>query len=109
MPGFSRQDQQIMWALVRTHRRSFKPHRFASIPGELSVATIRMAALLRLAVLLNRSRSADATPPLQVEARNSNLKLSFPDGWLDQAPLMMADLESEAVEMERAGIRLKFR
>jgi exopolyphosphatase / guanosine-5'-triphosphate,3'-diphosphate pyrophosphatase len=109
MPGFSRQDQQIMWALVRTHRRSFKPHRFAGIPNELGDPCMRLAILLRLAVLLNRARSQDAVPEPVCEGNDRAIKLRFPEGWLEQSPLMVADLEAEASELSEAGIKLRAR
>jgi exopolyphosphatase/guanosine-5'-triphosphate,3'-diphosphate pyrophosphatase len=109
MPGFSRQDQQIMWALVRTHRRSFKPHRFMNIPNNLGMPCMRLAVILRLAVLLNRARSQDAAHELRASAKGNTIKLRFPPNILAQSPLMAADLEAEAEVLETAGFKLRIR
>jgi exopolyphosphatase/guanosine-5'-triphosphate,3'-diphosphate pyrophosphatase len=109
MPGFSRQDQQIMWALVRTHRRSFKPHRFMDIPNDLGASCMRLSIILRLAVLLNRARSADVPTEIICEAQERVIKLRFPRGLLAQSPLLLADLEAEAPELGHAGIKLRTR
>ena len=87
MAGFSRQDQQLLWALIRSHRRRFKPHRFDGLSGALPVKGRRLCALLRLAILLNRSRADDAVPEsLRLQVEGPTLKLTFPDGWLEGPP-----------------------
>ena len=109
MPGFSRQDQQLLWALMRTHRRSFKAHRFAGLPGNRPLQAQRLCVLLRLAILLNRNRSDEALPAsLRLQVRRYKLKLTFPVGWLDQAPLTRAELAQEASELTDGSFRLKF-
>lgn len=109
MAGFSRQDQQLLWALVRTHRRSFKPHRFANLPHEWSLQGQRLCVLLRLAIVLNRSRGPDSVPQgIDIKVGASKIKLKFPKGWLDQAPLTAVDLEQEAHYLADAGFRLRF-
>lgn len=110
MPGFSRRDQQLLWALVRTHRRSFKPHRFASMPDDLPFKTQCLCVLLRLAVVLTRARTEDAVPQvtLEVGKKPSKLKLTFPEQWLERSPLMSADLANEAKEQRAAGFELKY-
>lgn len=111
MPGFSRRDQQMLWALVRTHRRTFKPHRFAAMPDELPMQAQRLCVLLRLAVLLNRARTDGAVPSVTIEIgpkKPNKLKLIFPQGWLEQAPLMSADLAVEARALRATDFELKY-
>ena len=60
--GFSRQEQQFLAALVRTHRRGIPKSAFDALPDRLLPAARRSAALLRLAVLLHRAHEADADP-----------------------------------------------
>jgi len=108
LPGFSRQDQNMLWALVRTHRRRFKPHRFDGLPGDLPDAGRRLGVLMRLAVLLERARIEEATPrglELLVDD-DDRVTLVFPDGWLDASPLTRADLETEKVYLEQGGFIL---
>src|SRR3546814_9882661 len=52
--GFSRQEQQYLGALVRTHRRKIPGNAFDALPARLLASARRRAALLRIAVLLHR-------------------------------------------------------
>lgn len=111
MPGFSRGEQKFLWALVRSHRRSFKTHRFSDLKSPLPVTGPRLAILLRLSVLLNRSRQDDAVPEtLKVKIRKGGkqLRLKFPDGWLEDSPLTRADLQEEKRYL-KPDYKLKFK
>lgn len=106
MAGFSRQDHQLLWALVRTHRRQFKPHRFDDLPGTLPEQGQHLCVLLRLAVLFNRSRVDDGVPPVQIEVNDRVIDLRFEPQWLDNAPLTRAELEQESEELLGASYQL---
>jgi len=108
MPGFSREDQQLLATLIRNHRR--KPSR-TSLREVRSLSTMKVAylvALLRLAVRLHRGRRSAVVPAIQVRAREGRIRLRFPDGWLDEHPLTRADLEDESALLERIGIELRW-
>lgn len=107
MPGFSHQEQALLAVLVRAHRRKFPPEAFEMLNGGRTRA-IRLAVLLRLAVVLNRSRSDTSPPELTIEADDERLTLSFPEGWLAEHPLTRVDLELEAAYLKQAGIRLRY-
>jgi exopolyphosphatase/guanosine-5'-triphosphate,3'-diphosphate pyrophosphatase len=112
MPGFSRQDQKFLWAMVRSHRRKFKPHRFDSLPEPYPVTAPRLALILRLAVLLNRSRRQEEVPQVKLKVKTSKrhkMKLRFPKGWLAQRPLSRADLAEEKAYLKAAGFKLKYK
>jgi exopolyphosphatase/guanosine-5'-triphosphate,3'-diphosphate pyrophosphatase len=111
MAGFSRQDQQLMWALIRTHRRAFKSHRFDGLPEAFREGAMRICILMRLAVLLNRSRSMDV-PRVNLEAKldkrdRTTLTLTFPTGWLENAPLTREDLLQEVSYLDGSSFRLR--
>jgi exopolyphosphatase/guanosine-5'-triphosphate,3'-diphosphate pyrophosphatase len=107
MPGFSRDDQLLLAALIQGHRRKLLRERFKGVsPGRLPVA-LRLCVLLRLAVRLNRNRTAR---PLHIEAlrvRKDRVELTFPPAWLDEHPLTRADLEAEATLLAPAGFELQ--
>lgn len=107
MPGFSQPEQQVLAFLVRGHRRKLPVAKLALLPEELRQSTLRLCLLLRLAVLLNRNRSAMILPRLIFKVDENTLKLKFPEGWLVQHPLTEADLVQEALYMKAAGYRLK--
>ena len=107
MAGFSRQDQQLLWALIRSHRRRLKPHRFDSMPGSLPEQARRLCLLLRLAVVLNRTRSPEGLPPeLCLSAQEHALTLTLPQTWLEASPLTHEDLLQERDYISAAGYTL---
>ncbi len=108
MPGFSVGGKKTLAALILAHRRKFGAQLFETLPSRRAERTFRLAVVLRLAVLLNRSRSQAALPRLSVSARKRSLALGFPSGWLDEHPLTRVDLEREAKILAGAGIRLAF-
>jgi len=106
MEGFSRQDQQVLAMLVRGHRRKFPGVDFRRLPADRQLPARRLALLLRLAALLNRSRSDQAPPTLGLAVAGDIVQLRFPDGWLDAHPLTHADLDEERRYLKRAGFTL---
>ena len=91
-PGFSHNDQIVLAALVRRHRRSFPTDAFDHLPREWVQPARRLCALLRLAVVLHRGRSRQPLPPLKLTVNQQRLDLRFPAVWLDEHPLTRADL-----------------
>jgi exopolyphosphatase/guanosine-5'-triphosphate,3'-diphosphate pyrophosphatase len=108
MAGFSRQEQTLVARLVRAHRRKIMPETFANLPAPWPVLLPRAAVLLRLAVLLNRSRTPTQVPELRLELGAHELMLRFAPGWLEQHPLTRADLEREAEYLAAIDVRLAF-
>ena len=109
MPGLTRAAQTMIASLVHTHRRKFKPQRFEAVDEGLRGQIIRLAVVLRLAVLLHRDRSPRAkTPKLALKAQDDHLHLSFSKGWLAARPLTVVDLELERDYLAMASIHLSF-
>ena len=105
--GFSRQEQQVLAALVRTHRRGVSRSAFDALPDRLLLASKRKAALLRLAVLLHRAHESDPIPKVSVAADGDELRLVVGKKWIESRPLLKADLVSEPQDM--AGLGVAFR
>jgi len=105
--GFSQQEQRMLAALVRTHRRGIPKSAFNALPERLLASARRSAALLRLAVLLHRSHESDALPDLGLVADGDALTLTLPKRWLDTRPLLRADLAGEIEDLVALGIRLE--
>jgi len=109
MPGFSNQEQLKLAMLVRSHRRKLPPdEEFASIPQEDQAGIMRLCILLRIAVLLNRSRSDSAVPEIKINAGKNSLALEFPGSWLQDHPLTLTDLETEADYLHAIKFDLRF-
>ncbi len=116
LAGFSRQEQNILAILTRTHRRRLNnPELFINCPHGFSLSRLqRLIAILRLAILLHRGRSATPLPPFKLTAslsilnKEQQLTLKFPENWLEQHPLTQADLEQEKACLRDIGIQLQF-
>jgi exopolyphosphatase/guanosine-5'-triphosphate,3'-diphosphate pyrophosphatase len=108
MPGFSRQEQQVMALLVRAHRRKLPLNEIQALPESWHKLLYRLLVLLRLAVLLHRSRSDTALPEIKLLVKKRNLTLIFPTGWLNDHALTQSDLEQEAVYLSKGGYSLAF-
>lgn len=108
LPGFTRQEQMVLSALVLGHRRKFPVQELGALPKDAQACTRRLCVILRLAVLMNRGRSADAKPSPTLETDGDTLTLSFPDDWLAAHPLTQLELEQEAERLAAAGIQLSF-
>lgn len=105
--GFSRQEQQVLAALVRTHRRNVPKTAFDALPDRLLLAAKRKSALLRLAVLLHRAHEPDPIPTLELQAQDNRLSLILSQSWIDSRPLLRADLLGEVEGMAGLGIVFK--
>ncbi|MDX1252396.1 MAG: exopolyphosphatase [Gammaproteobacteria bacterium] len=108
LPGFSRQEQMRLAGLIRGHRRKFPMQVFMQLPASQIDQEWRLCLLLRLAVLLHRSRTGDALPELRLTAGKKSLRIQFPGQWLDQHPLTEAELAREAEYLAEVNIKLEF-
>jgi exopolyphosphatase/guanosine-5'-triphosphate,3'-diphosphate pyrophosphatase len=107
--GFSRQEQQFLAALIRTHRRKIPKAAFDALPDRLLKPAMRNAALLRIAVLLHRAHEAQDIPDLKAKASDEKLAVKLPRRWLESRPLLRADLEGEPQAIATLGIALDVR
>lgn len=103
LPGFSRQDQKLLSTIVRAHRRKFPTKLFKELVAPWNIAARPLALVLRIAVLLHRSRHSTELPLIRLALSDNGLTLRFPQGWLDEHPLTAADLEQEAEYLDAAG------
>ena len=107
LAGFSRQEQSLLAAILRLHRRKPDQATLRSLPLRLQPIARRLTALLRLAVLLHRSHNHAALPELRLRASGEGqLMLELPGDWLDQHPLTRIDLETERSQLKSIDIRL---
>ena len=108
LPGFSQQQQAILAALVRGHRRKLPIDALETLPEATRECVRRLRVLLRLAVLLHRGRSGAAQPGVRLSTAGNGLTLAFPDGWLEHRPLTRFELEEEAAYLRAGGFSLSF-
>jgi len=79
------------------------------LPRAWRESALRLAMLLRLAVLLKRSRSQEDIPRIGLSVDDRSLELCFDAAWLQANPLTVADLEREQEYLSEVGYQLAFR
>lgn len=107
LAGFSKQDQQILSRLVRSHRKKLSQSRFEDLPAPWDRNVPIMTIIFRLATLLHRNRHSQR-PDFQINIDDKNINLRFPEQWLEQAPLTHADLKQETQYLKEARFNLTF-
>jgi len=107
MPGFSRDEQDMLAAILLGHRRKLRSRYFKDLSHRLQTLACRLSIIVRLAITLHRSRTSEPAPEIRVQrATDQRLELVFPAHWLDRHPLVRADLEGEAEYLQRVDLTL---
>ena len=107
-PGFPRSEQMFLAFLIATQRQRLDESYLEQLPSAWHIPALRLSILQRLAVLLNRSRSSLELPDIQITVGDNRIRLEFPQGWLDDNPLTITDLEREKNYLEQVGYDLTF-
>ena len=108
MPGFPRAEQRFLAILIRNQRHAINKSNVDELPETWRIPGLRLVMILRLAVLLNRSRNDAALPPISVSALENGLSIGFDFDWLTANPLTIADLEREQELLAAVGYELTF-
>lgn len=108
MPGFSREFQNTIGMLVRLHRGKLKRKLIDDRPRTHKKICI-ILFIVRLAVRLARGRDKINLSRLRVVKEDKSIKLKFPEDFLKNHPLTVADLEQETIEIKKIGYNLKFK
>jgi len=108
LQGFSRQEQALLAALVLSHRSNFRVDKFNSLMKPFVKAGKYMCVFLRIAVLLHRGRTDQALPAVSISIHDKKIKLIFPNNWLDEHSMTLADLIKEIDYLDAAGYKLSF-
>ncbi len=106
LPGFSRQEQAEVAALVQLHRGKFDLRQFDGLPRNHRSRLLTLAVLLRIAVVLHRGRQDVDRADVHVEAGQGWLRLEFPGKWLSKHSLTEADLAREKTCLKASGVEL---
>ncbi|MCK5725920.1 MAG: exopolyphosphatase [Thiotrichaceae bacterium] len=102
LPGFSRKEQRWLSCLVGTHRRKIDMTIFKALPKREQDCVQKLSILLRLAVLLHRSRKPELVLPL-IKVKDKQLYLSNIS--IDERPMLLADLQREQRWIEPLGMQ----
>ncbi|MEO2269113.1 guanosine-5'-triphosphate,3'-diphosphate diphosphatase [Pseudoalteromonas sp. YIC-656] len=105
MPGFTRQQHSLVAQLVRFHKGDVSEDAFESLGAHERLATL-LVRILRLAVTLSMRRKDDVLPELTIEESADELTLHIDKQWLTSHPLMLSELQQEAIYQRNAGWKL---
>ncbi len=108
MPGFPWAEQRYLAFLIGGQRNNLDASRLQTLPRPWRNSALRLAILLRLAALLNRSRNDVVIPRLEFKVAEQSLTLLFDKEWLEANPLTVADLEREKGFLHEVGYELQF-
>jgi exopolyphosphatase/guanosine-5'-triphosphate,3'-diphosphate pyrophosphatase len=106
LPGLSRTDSDLLAFLIRTHRRKITDALLKTLPPGRTRSALRLSALLRIAVVLERGRRDEPLPDLRLRPELAGLSMRFPEGWFADRPLLRADLENAASLLAVVGFVL---
>jgi len=106
MPGFPREEQLLLAALVGGHRRQLSFESLEDLLPPWDRLAEFLMVLLRLAVLLHRGRSPQPLPEVRLIVKSRNITLELPQRWIKEHPLTLEDLEQERAYLKEAGFRL---
>lgn len=106
MPGFSREDQDLLAFLVLNHRRKPRLDMLEKMPQYRVALAMRMCVILRLAVCLARARASKEIGVFSVQASGASVKLAFTPDWLDEHPMTGHDLDDEKSKLRKFGVQL---
>lgn len=109
IPGFSKQEQNLLGFLVLAQRRKFPAHAYAELNADQRMAALKPCVILRLALLLCRNRHDPDVSMIQLLWKEGVFTLGSPEGWLESNPLYRADLKQEQKYLRRADIELTIR
>lgn len=111
LPAFARRDQESISKLIQAQRKRFPVEAFESnqqAVGEHLQLLKHLAVLLRISIILHRTRNPDRVPEVSASGDINMLRIDFPAGWLDSHPMVSHDLSQERNKLSSAGIQLTF-
>lgn len=107
LPGFDSEQQNLLALLLRYHLKGFKRSDIRGSHRYQHRDILTLLRLLRLAVLLNRSRQATVAPQhLRLTVEKRHWVLQFESDFLLKNPLVLADLEEERQQLALIELEL---
>lgn len=108
LPGFNQDDQALLAALVRFHRKGLKLSELPALPNHDEQTVLRCIRILRLAVAAHHRRQDNLLPEWRVQAAGDQLVVTLPLDWCDENKLLMQNLEKEHRYCHEQGWPLLF-
>lgn len=109
LPGFDFEQQTLLATVLRHHLKPFKRNELRTISRFHQRDILTLVRLLRLAVLLNRSRQATIVPQrLVLNISQEHWQLEFEPEFLTYNPLIADELLEEKSQLAQIDLHLSF-
>lgn len=108
MPGFSREEQRELSAIVLGHRRRLRLPDFSNVDRERVEEVERLTLIFRIAATLHRGRDEAGPPSMRMRIGQRSVRLTLAKAWLAERPLTQAALLEESEYWRAAGYALSF-
>ena len=96
MPGFTPAQKKLIAALLLNQTNPLNIQVLAEQNAISQQQALRLARLLRIAILLCRSRHPDLIPDIRLESENERLSFHIAKEWISQYPLQAETLLQES-------------
>lgn len=106
LPGFSQEEQEQLAILTEGQRGKLSSDLLEDLPKRERRHLRYLLAIIRLAVSFKHVEILEQLPEFGVQAGDKSLSLGFPEGWLEEHPLTLSELEQEQGYLEKLGIEL---
>ena len=106
LPGFMPEARRAIALLIRSHRGGFPMFSFASFGDPVASQLKRLAILLRLAVIFERTRTDADSPRVRLQAHGDRIDATVSAAWLADHALSRAELEWERERLATAAVTL---
>jgi exopolyphosphatase/guanosine-5'-triphosphate,3'-diphosphate pyrophosphatase len=108
LTGFSHADRRATALLIRGCRGAFPMFAYTAVAAADARILQRTALLLRLALILERSRTDTDSPALAVRADADAIDVTLPPRWLNDHPLSRDELQRERDRIAQVGVQMAF-
>ncbi len=108
LPGFSQAEQENLAILSQGQRGKIHSDTLDDLPKPERRRLRYLLVIIRLAVRFKYVETLAELPDFGVTADDSSLALGFPEGWLEEHPLTLSELEQEKAYLGRLEIALSY-
>ncbi|MFZ7159293.1 exopolyphosphatase [Avibacterium gallinarum] len=111
LPGFDKEQQRLLTTLVRYQINNIKQADFAKFSRYAEQDILALVRLLRLAILLNKSRQASVWSEkisLKIDPTLAQWTIQFEPSYLQENPLVKSDLINESKWLKELDLGLNF-
>lgn len=108
LPGFSQAEQENLATLSQGQRGKLHSDMLEELPKNERRRLRYLLVIMRLAVRFKYVETLAELPDFGVTADEDSLALGFPDGWLQEHPLTLSELEQEQAHLRKLGIDLSY-